>query len=186
MGRPLANLLLIAVSFTGTVLAYPDTFQSAIRAMSGETQPFIAPTASLRSTKLLPLDEYVRVAAASVPGGIVRELRPPSRGRSVVSVAMWAPGDIRPKGGTVVLLYPSSAKVLSVERSAGFVELANAIHKTELGGLPAKIPWSLLGLAPLFLFVSGLQIWWNQRTAALRSKRKARAEELSPATLVHK
>jgi uncharacterized iron-regulated membrane protein len=172
-----SNLLLIAVSFTGIVLAFPDAFQ-AVRGISAKTQP--------TSTKLLALDKYVQVAGAVVPDGIVRELRLPTRGRPVVSVAMWAPSDIRPKGGTVILLDPSSGRVLSVERSSGFVDLANAIHKTELGGLPVKLPWSLLGLVPLFLFVSGLQIWWNQRTAAaMRSKRSVR-EELSPATLVHK
>jgi uncharacterized iron-regulated membrane protein len=172
-----ANVLLIVVSFTGIVLAYPDMFQNA--------RPSIAPTTGPRSTKLLAWDEYVRAASTSVPGGMVREVRLPTRGRSVVSVAMSWPGDIRPKGGTVVILDPSSARVLSVGHSSGFVDLANAIHKTELGGLPVKLPWSLLGLVPLFLFASGLQIWWNQRTAASRSKRNARAEELA-ATLAHK
>jgi uncharacterized iron-regulated membrane protein len=172
-----ANLLLVAVSFTGIVLAYPDMFQNKIPSMAPETSP--------GSTKLLALDEYVRAAIASVPGSMVRELRLPTRGRPGVSVAMWSPGDIRPKGHMVVLLDPSSARVLSVETSSGFVDLANAIHKTELGGLPVKLPWSLLGLVPLFLFASGLQIWWNLRTAASGSKRNARAQDLA-ATLVHK
>jgi uncharacterized iron-regulated membrane protein len=125
------------------------------------------------------LDDYVRAAVAVVPGGIVRELRMPGRGSSTVSVYLWAPGDIRPKGGNVVLLNRASAGVLSVNRSAEapfsqkLIELANAIHKTELGGLAFKLPWSLLGLLPLLFFVSGIQIWWTRRQSSQRLKETA-------------
>ena len=196
-----ANLFLTAVSFTGIVLAYPDTFQQAIRAVSGEPRPqsnnAMAKTVrgSRRSTQdLLALDEYVRLAATSVPGAVVRELHMPNRKNALVSVAMWVPGDVRPKGGTTVLLDPSSAKVISIDRSPawfsskGLVELANAIHKTELGGLPLKLAWALFGLTPLLLFLSGLQIWWNQRTAALRARRNSQVKEGadSAESLVHR
>jgi uncharacterized iron-regulated membrane protein len=52
--------------------------------------------------------------------------------------------------------------------SQKLVELANAIHKSELGGLAFKLPWSLLGLLPLLFFVSGAQIWWGRRRSLLR------------------
>jgi uncharacterized iron-regulated membrane protein len=73
-----------------------------------------------------------------------------------------------------LLLNPASAGVLSVTRSAEapfsekLVELANAIHKTELGGLMFKLSWSLLGLLPLVFFISGVQIWWRRRQSFLR------------------
>jgi uncharacterized iron-regulated membrane protein len=175
-----SNLFLIAVSFTGVVLAYPDTFEQALRAVWGQPETAkAAPTTGRAKDKLLAPDEYIRAAAASVQGGVVRELRLPNRGHAAVSVVMWAPGDVRPKGTTVVQLDPASAQVLSVERSSrGLIDLANAIHKTELGGLPVKLAWSLLGFMPLVLFLSGAQIWWHQRAAASRAKRKAAAEEL--------
>jgi uncharacterized iron-regulated membrane protein len=107
---------------------------------------------------------------------------------------MSAPGDVRPKGGTTVLLDPSSAKVISIERSPawfsskGLVDWVNAVHKTELGGLPVKLVWALFGLTPLILFLSGLQIWWNQRTAALRARRNSQVADAadSAVTLVHR
>jgi uncharacterized iron-regulated membrane protein len=159
------NVLLIVVSFTGMVLAWPEVFE----------HPAVPPAAAKqegRSRKsLLPLDEYVRAAAAALPGGVVKELRLPSRGSNAVSLTVRLSGDLRRKGANIVLLDPASAKVISVERASAaplsvkFVELANSIHKTELGGLPVQLAWSLLGLAPALLFVSGLGIWWQRRSA---------------------
>jgi uncharacterized iron-regulated membrane protein len=176
------NVLLIVVSFTGMVLAWPNAFQGAIRTATFEHSA-VAPTpAASKSTpqamiegrsrkSLLPLDEYVRVATVTLPGGVVKELRLPGRGSNTVSLTVRLSGDLRRKGSNIVLLDLASAKVISVERASGaplsvkFVELANAIHKTELGGLPVQLAWSLLGLAPALLFVSGLGIWWQPTSA---------------------
>ena len=173
-----ANLLLLTVSATGVVLAYPDTFQAVVRATLGEARipredrKRDSDRKSARGT--LPLDEYIRAAASAIPGGIVRELKMPKNGREAVSVTLWTPSDIRPKGESVVLLNEASAGVLSVDRSADaplskrLVALANAIHKTELGGLPVKLVWSILGLVPVLLFLSGVQIWWARKKSVLR------------------
>jgi uncharacterized iron-regulated membrane protein len=183
------NLFLLTVSSTGIVLAYPDAFQQAIHAVSGEVSPStpasrMDPGANHGGhAEFLPLDQYFRVAAAAIPNGVIRELRLPSRGQSAVSVTIWTPGDIRPKGGNLVLLDPSYATILSIEPSSEWppskklLEFANAIHKTEWGGLPLKLVWSLLGLAPVLLFLSGLLIWWNQRQTPLFSRVRAWAKE---------
>jgi uncharacterized iron-regulated membrane protein len=172
------NLLLLAVSLTGIVLAYPDSFQQAVRLVTGERRlpqrDRMVNASPGVVGDVLPLDDYVRAAVAAVPGGVVRELRMPSRGLRAVSVSLWTPGDIRPKGGNVVLLSRAPVHVLAVERSSDaplsrkLVEFANALHKTELGGLPVKLAWSLLGLVPFLLFVSGLQIWWSRKQSARR------------------
>jgi uncharacterized iron-regulated membrane protein len=177
------NALLIIVASTGMVLAWPDTFQQAIRAVTGE-QRAVAPTplaGDHRSQKsLLPLDEYVHAATDALPGGIVREIHLSGGQISAVSLTLWKSGDIRPKGGNTVLLDPASAKVISVERASAappsvkLVDLANAIHKTELGGLPLKLPWALLGVAPALLFVSGFGIWWQRRQSQRQFPKQAR------------
>lgn len=173
-----ANLLLLTVSFTGIVLAYPDTFQRVVGLAAGEPQRSreerIRAADRKSGKRTLLLDDYVRAAAAAIPGGIVRELKIPKSGREEVSVQLWTPGDIRPKGDSVVLLSRASAAVLSVDRwshaplSKRLVALANAIHKTELGGLPVKLVWSMLGIIPVFLFLSGFQIWWARKWGLVR------------------
>jgi uncharacterized iron-regulated membrane protein len=173
-----ANVLLLAVSLTGIVLAYPDAFQRVVGRMAGERQP---PPEQRRlgadrksAKRALPLDDYVQAAAAAIPGGVVRELKMPKPDRGEVSIQLWTPGDIRPNGDSVVLLTSATARVLSVDRSSDaplsrkLAALANAIHKTELGGLPVKLVWSMLGFVPVLLFLSGLQIWWTREQSVLR------------------
>ena len=183
------NALLIVISSTGIVLAWPSIFQGAAMPVQAGAQPGRG-----AHKPLLSLDEYIRAATAAIPHGVVREMRLASRGANSVSIAIWTQGDIRPKGGNTVLLDPASARVISVERASAaslsvkFVELANAIHKTELGGLPLQVPWSLLGFAPALLFVSGVGIWWQRRqtgrTAVVRERIKP--EAVGERTLVHK
>ena len=87
----------------------------------------------------------MRTATIALPGGVVKELRLPGHGSNTVSLTVRLSTDLRRKGSNIVLLDPASAKVVAVERasaaplSAKFVELANAIHKTELGGLPCSL-----------------------------------------------
>jgi uncharacterized iron-regulated membrane protein len=61
--------------------------------------------------------------------------------------------------------------------SQKLIELANAIHKTELGGLAFKLAWSLLGVVPLLLFVSGVQIWWTRRRSLGRFRERRKQSE---------
>jgi len=160
------NLLLIVVSFTGIVLAYPGFFSVEQRSSMSSRK-----TRAERGERLqlLSLADYVRAAEGAVAGGVIRELRL-SGG---VSAMLWAPGDLRPKGASLVVLDVASAKILSVQRPGpSLVEYANAIHKVELGGLPVKLLWSLSGLLPAFLAVSGGQIWWTRRQAARRTARR--------------
>ena len=37
------------------------------------------------------------------------------------------------------------------------------LHYGEFGGLPFKLVWALLGLAPSMLFITGLMTWWRPR-----------------------
>lgn len=188
------NLLLIVVSFTGIVLAYPNTFQQGIRMVNGEQTPADRPTLNAASHDLRPLAEYMQAAVLALPGGVVRELRLPSNDHAPVSLTLWTPGDARPKGTNVVYLDPSSARVLSVEQSRGLlsskrlVDFADAIHKTELGGLPVRIVFAVIGLASVLLCFSGIQIWWHRRQTTLRAARRVGAEQaVAPAgVLVHK
>ena len=173
-----ANLLLLTVSLTGIVLAYPELFEKTIQLATGQRQaqremPRVKPSGRTPE-HLLPLDAYLQPAIAAIPGGMIREVRLPSRAHPAVSITLWAPGDFRFKGENVVAVDPNSARVISIERSSNaplsrrLVALANAIHKTELGGMPVKAAWSLVGLVPLLLFLSGVQIWWSRKQKSVR------------------
>jgi uncharacterized iron-regulated membrane protein len=161
-----ANAMLVVISATGIILAYPDAFKSAAKPVSKQRMGRI---------QFLPIDAYLKTAMVSVPDGVVRELRMPKEGRSTVTITLSATGDIRPKGGNTVVLDAASGEVVSVERSATWPaskkleEYANAIHKVEYGGMPLKAVWALLGFVPVLLAFSGAQIWWHRRLKTRKS-----------------
>jgi uncharacterized iron-regulated membrane protein len=186
------NLLLAVISFTGIMLAYPNAFEQGVRMMSGEPEPAARPTLSPGVHMLRPWTEYAQAAVLALPGGVVRELRLPNNNRAPVSLTVWTPGDARPKGTNVVYLDPSTASVLAVEPSGALLsskrigDFADAIHKTELGGLPVRIVFAIIGIASVLLCFSGVQIWWHRRQTAIRSARVRDNRDNPVGVLVHK
>jgi len=115
-----------------------------------------------------------------MPDGVPTELRLPETPKGTVVVRFWRAGDLTPAGSNRVYIDPSSARVLSTDRAADWsfgVRLFQAlspIHYGEFGGLPVKVAWSLLGVTPAVLFVTGLAVWW--RPSRRRYGRKVSSE----------
>lgn len=159
--------LLTAVAFTGIGLAYPDTFRSTLRAITGEPAPTKAPRVTASASHVLrPLDEYLRASAAAMPDGIPTELRLPENNKGPVDLRLRRPGDLS-LSGNHVYLEPSTGNVLAVSREADLPMGARIfaafapIHYGEFGGLPIKVLWAFLGLIPSVLFVTGVITWWR-------------------------
>ncbi len=47
---------------------------------------------------------------------------------------------------------------------ARFLAAMSPIHYAQFGGMPVKIAWALLGLAPILLFVTGILVWWRPKS----------------------
>jgi uncharacterized iron-regulated membrane protein len=64
-----------------------------------------------------------------------------------------------------VYLNPATGAVIAIDRivdrpiGARFLAAFSPIHYAQFGGVPMKVAWSLLGLSPLLLFVTGLYAW---------------------------
>jgi uncharacterized iron-regulated membrane protein len=168
--------LLTVVAFTGIGLAYPDTFRNALQHITGSRAANKTPrVAESGGQTLRPLDEYVRTGTRAMPDGVPTELRLPENTRAPVDLRLRRPGDLSLSGNHVYLEL-STAKVLAISKEADlplgariFAAFA-PLHYGELGGLPIKVLWTLLGLVPSILFVTGLLTWWRP------SRRKAPLE----------
>jgi uncharacterized iron-regulated membrane protein len=158
--------LLTVVAFTGIGLAYPDTFRSSLRSLTGETAPAKAPRVTGSAHALRPLDEYLRASATAMSDGVPTELRLPENNKAPVDLRLHRPGDLS-LSGNHVYLEPSTAQVLAVSREADLATGARIfaafapIHYGEFGGLPIKVLWFLLGVIPAVLFVTGFITWWR-------------------------
>lgn len=179
-----AFTLLAVISFTGIERAFPDTFRTAIVSLTGEPATVKVPTSGkARSTR--PLEEYLRTARAAMPDGVPVELRLDS-GKGVVDLRLHRPGDLAPDGNHVYLK-AESATVMMIDRlsdrpvGARFLAALAPIHYGEFGGIPIKMLWSLLGLTPALLFITGFVAW--RRPAQRKSEKLARAPREPEAVL---
>ena len=55
-------------------------------------------------------------------------------------------------------------------------------NNAEFGGLPVKILWSVLGVTPAVLFVTGLVVWWRPKN---RKRRREASTALQPGERSH-
>jgi len=183
-----ANALLLIVSITGIYLAYPNTIQSVLGVAPDETRRRIKAARDkgegLRE-EAKPIDELLTAVRQAVPGRSVRQISFADKsGRGQVTVRIWAPGDVRPKGSNRVTLDASTARVLHFDRASDWspikrlTQSATPVHYAEWGGLPLRILWAFIGFAPPVLFVSGFLIWLQPYLTRRKSARQTRANNL--------
>lgn len=151
---------------TGVYFAFPQPFQAAVRAMLPESpqSPDLIPVRPTGPPKTL--DELVAIAEKTIPGwkttwiGIFEA----KNKREYISIYSGWPENM----ATIVDLDPSTGEVLRVnDRSApeggdAVFYWFDRLHFGDFGGWPIKVAWTLLGLAPAFLFVTGALMWWNR------------------------
>jgi len=170
-----AFAFLAVISFTGIELAFPETFRGAVASLTGEAATIKAPHAS-KVRQPRPLEEYLQAGRMAMPDGAPVELRLPDAGKGAVDLRLHRAGDLAPDGNHVYL-DPATAAVILVDRlsdrpaGARFLAAIAPIHYGEFGGISVKALWSLLGLAPSLLFITGFIAW--RRPAKRKSSQPA-------------
>ena len=159
-------VFIMLLSATGVAISYPQTFRNTWESWTGTPAAVPAPKSTDKpSERKQSLDEYLAIGRAAVPDGVPTELRVPETLKGAVVVRFWRAGDLTAAGSNRVYIDPSNARVLSTDLAANWtlgVRLFQAlapIHYGEFGGLPLKLLWSLLGVTPAVLFVTGLVVW---------------------------
>jgi uncharacterized iron-regulated membrane protein len=174
-----ALLFIVVLAFTGMGLSYPQAFRNAWESVTGQPAstrpPQPAETVSIQTRSL---DQYLATGRAAMPDRAPMELRISDSPKSATYLRLRRAGDLSPAGSNRVYFDRAPGSVLYTERSADWplgVRLFQAfqpVHYGQFGGLPVKILWSLLGVTPVLLFVTGLLVWW--RPTKPDPRRKAR------------
>jgi uncharacterized iron-regulated membrane protein len=159
-----AYAFLTLLSFTGIGLAYPDTFRSVL----GKAAPL--PKAKHATEKSLkPLSEYLSVSRAWLNGtGLstarLTEMRLSKSAKDPMIVRFREPSDLGTVGRNEIAM-DAQGSVVGVRRIVGetagvrFQGAFTPVHYAEVGGLAVQVLWSLAGIAPSILFVTGLLFW---------------------------
>jgi uncharacterized iron-regulated membrane protein len=147
--------IFMAVSFSGVVLAWPQT----MGANPPGFNPRVIPTVDATDGKRLGATEAVIAAGAAVPGLSPRSVTIPARPDQALSVNYLSNDAV----GATVFVDPYRGKVISVrDPSANFMAWMRPVHQGSLGPV-----WQFLvflsGLVPSLFIVTGLIMWWKKR-----------------------
>ena len=165
-------------ALTGIYFAFPSAFRSAVHAVSPLTDER-APVSDVTMRHRQPPPTWralIEIAKREVPSRPVARVILPAHDRAAFQVGFVdrLPMPAGTADVETVYLDQYTGAVLAppgpVRRSVGDIVMAwvAPLHVGSFGGMPVKVLWLLLGLAPPLLFVTGAVMWWNR---VLRERR---------------
>ncbi|HUF81861.1 MAG TPA: PepSY-associated TM helix domain-containing protein [Burkholderiales bacterium] len=184
VGGVLFAFLLAMNATTGIIMVFSTASGKVIEAIAGRAPPLPAlPEESRRVGTYRSLDELVRVADLSFSSGYITRLRVP-RSEGLVTVQRRVPEDERhPNGLNRVFVDPYTATVVGTLTAANNPTKTRIwawlypLHIGEYFGNWQRVLWLFVGLAPAFMLVTGLTVWWKRLQA--RGNRPASAAAAS-------
>ena len=122
----------------------------------------------------LSLTELLQRADAAVPNAPTTSLFFPTKPEDVLWLGKKQLQETTKWGSTQLFLDQFSGKVLRIQdglnpnRAEVVLNSFSPVHYGTFGGLPTRILYVFVGLAPLILFITGFVMWWyRHRTQAL-------------------
>jgi uncharacterized iron-regulated membrane protein len=157
---------------TGVYFAFPSQFRATVNAISPLSVAARAPSsgASIAGMPAPSWRELIETARKQVPNQHVARVIPPSNDKAafLVTFSPVAPSPLGPAKLTSVYLDQYTGAVLPTApagaRTFGdlVMEWVSPLHVGNFGGMPVRIAWLALGLAPPLLFVTGFIMWWTR------------------------
>lgn len=171
----LAFIVLMAV--TGLSFTFPSSFRSAVTSLSPTTvvrAPLSDPAGVTASSPTWR--ELIDRARLRAPGQHVAQVFIPATETAAfrVTFSRVAPTPMGVPALTDVYLDRYTGEALPdpprPPATAGDLVMrwVAPLHVGSFGGLPIKVAWLVLGLAPPTLFVTGFVIWWTKGPAGAR------------------
>lgn len=165
-------LLLFLLVATGVLLALPDVKEALLSVSITTADRVPAPRSSAQSGQQIPLSQALAAARRSLPDGRLAFIDVPGTGDRPFRFRLQVPGDPHTRfPGSFVFVDQYSGEVLAVHdvRRGSAASTVNSwirpLHDGSIAGLWGRLLAVLLGVIPLFLFVTGL-LYWRQRRQA--------------------
>jgi len=149
-------LVFMAVSFSGVVIAWPQTMGLGGPGAGAQGMSKIEPAAD---AKPVGATEAVIAATAAVPGIKVSSISIPARPGQPISVNYRSHDAVN----ATVMIAPTSGKVLMVrDNSEHFLAWMRPVHDGTLNSVWRFLVF-LSGLVPTLFIITGLIMWWKKR-----------------------
>jgi len=161
-------VFLSMIALSGFCWNFYEYAEPAIYALTLTPKPPELKSTVTTGKSPLSIDEMAQRADVALPGAITTFISIPTKPDGVFSVYKKQPQDAQ-NYANVVQLDHYSGKVLRVVNSQTATlgdRILNAfvpMHYGTFWGLPSRILYVFVGLAPLILFITGFVMWWYRR-----------------------
>lgn len=161
-------LFIALIAVTGVYFPFREPFRWFARIVTQSEVHEVSPIANVSDAPRCSVDAAIAAALAAMPEGDLDWVGLPNQPQAVFSIRKRLPGEWRLEGMNHIHVDPYTAGVIRVdrhrERTAGqrFLRTMFPLHVGTFGGLFTRILWTVLGFAPLLLFVTGLLMWRNR------------------------
>ncbi|MDQ1557260.1 MAG: hypothetical protein QOD32_320 [Pyrinomonadaceae bacterium] len=172
-----AMAFLLLIGLTGAGMAFNPTSERFLNRVTASPPRPPQPTFVARpGVQPAALELVLERADEALPGAETVLVNLPQTPTAPFVVRKRLPGEWHPNGRSAVYLDQYSGAPLQVQNAlaapAG-TRLANLLyplHTGRLAGTPTRVVHVLVGLAPLFLFSTGLLMWRARRVVARRAR----------------
>ena len=161
-------IFLLFTFFTGFAwnLGYVDPLIRAITFSPSLPELVSVPLANQSSR---PLSQQIKTAQLALPEGALRSIDLTTDPKAPLRLRMKLPQEREEYGKSNVYLDRYSSQVLRVENSLKaslgdkILNSFEPLHYSTFGGLPTRILYIFVGLAPLILSITGFVMWWYRK-----------------------
>lgn len=168
-------IFLIFIGITGALMVFKQPVKYWGYQIMGIPQPELIPSIP-RENKKLDLDEFIAKANLALADGKVTILVAPKNETSPVIVRKRFAGDLNVNGKSYIYLDQYTGEVLKVEnfhKIPGIDKLLASLYPLHIGsygGVVSKLIYFLFGFVPIFLFITGLTIFWHKSYGSVKKK----------------
>ncbi|MEH2413561.1 PepSY-associated TM helix domain-containing protein [Nostoc sp.] len=167
----IAAVFLALTGFTGFYLNFRGFVTPIIYAITLTPNPPSPVSQPIAGSKALSLTQLLQTADAALPDAVTTAVYLPQSPETTLYVRKKYPQEEATLGRSGVYLDQYTGEVVQLEdalnKSLGDKVLDSFIplHFGTFGGLPTRILYVFVGLAPLILFVTGFVMWWYRYRA---------------------
>lgn len=159
-------VFIFLTGFTGFCWNFYDLTEPIIYAVTFTPKPSEPVSKLIPGKSTLGLTEQLKIADAALPGAVTKSIYFPKLPEDALQIRMKLPQEISDYGNSNVYLDQYTGEVLRVDNALKMplgdrvLNSFTPLHYGTFGGLPTRILYVFVGLAPLILFVTGLRMYW--------------------------
>ncbi|MGI2903686.1 PepSY-associated TM helix domain-containing protein [Tolypothrix sp. VBCCA 56010] len=162
----IAVVFLFFTGFTGFCWNFYDLTEPIIYAVTFTPLPSELVSKPIPGKSILGLTQQLKIADAALPGAVTKSIYFPGKPEEALQIRMKLPQENVEYGNSNVYLDQYSGEVLRVDNALKMrlgdrvLNSFTPLHYGTFGGLPTRILYVFVGLAPLILFVTGFLMYW--------------------------